>query len=151
MNASFEKLCLTWEAPPWNAVYRIMLGFAILAAWTHTHVRNGWMILPFFLTMLFLLRFVSYGLRKLLPFSDDTKAVWLRLRKLGKRYDSFEWRKLLWIGVGLSAYAIIFRESQLPAVVLAVLCLIAGVFGWAVFRRVSHSQTEGFKPPQPIT
>jgi len=61
----------------------------------------GWSLACFFLAGLFLLRLVPAILRRLLPFSAETQEVWRERRKLGKRYDSYQLRKLLWIGVGI--------------------------------------------------
>ena len=82
----------------------------------------------FLLAGLFLLRLVPAALRRLLPFSTETQDVWRERRRLGKRYDSYQWRKLLWIGLGISLNVLFSHSAESGGVeaVVALLFLVPG-------------------------
>jgi len=113
------------------AVCRTVLGFLLFPtfmALSPADAVNRW-LLPYFLAILLALRIVPAVLRQLLPFSREVQAHWFRYRILAKRYDSYQWRKLLWFGLGMIAY-IAMRGDALPVqAYLAASCTVAGLIG----------------------
>jgi hypothetical protein len=92
--------------------------------------------LLFFAGILVLLRVVPLCLRTLLPFSKEVQAVWFGRRMLSKQYDSYQWRKLFWIGLGLTGYTILFGDIRTTHGVLALVCLLGGGAGLWVWHRL---------------
>jgi hypothetical protein len=128
-----EQLLITLDASPWEAVTRVAIGFAILPAmsWTRLDGSSTWMLVPLLLIVLLLLRIVPFCIRCLIRFSPDVCAVWSQRRYVAKRYDSYQWRKLFWIGVGISLYTGISGQFLVPRVVVSGSCLLAGALGLA--------------------
>ena len=135
-----DKMLLAIESRPWDVLYRAVLGFATL--WAFTRLRgpgtSDWLLAPFLLALFLALRVGPAVLRKAFPFSEAVKQVWAERRQLAKRYDSYQWQKLLGFGMGLALYLVVFKPSSMPIVVIAVGCLLAGILGtllWHVHAR----------------
>jgi hypothetical protein len=123
-------------------MYLTSIGFILVPLSTALRRSDGpdWLLLPVFLAILIGLRVVPAMVRHLLPFSADLQAHWSRHRVLAKRYDSYQWRKLFWFGVGLGCYLALFdRTSGLPGF-LALACLLAGGLGELAWRRVAQTK-----------
>lgn len=93
----------------------------------------------FFLLVLAALKVVPAVLRQVIPFPAETKARWFKQRVLGKRYDSYQWRKLVWVGVGLTVYLVVHGSASRTQIVLAAACLVGGGLGEYVWRRVART------------
>src|SRR5258705_12339522 len=94
------------DEQPWAGLLRAAVGFVTVPAWFAV-ARNRWAewtLLPFFLAVLISLRVVPFAVRKVVPVSAAIHAMWTERRRLAKRFDSYQWQKLLWIGLGLAAY-----------------------------------------------
>jgi hypothetical protein len=135
----FEQLIISVDSPPWSAVYRTGIGFVAFpaASLLRGRVRSGWMTVPVFVFILLLLRLIPAVVRKLAPFSDAAQAFWFERRQLSKRYDSYQWRKLFWMGVGLASYVVISREFLTGRIVGSLFCLLSGAFGMARWRAIA--------------
>ena len=118
---------------------RIILGFVSTAVWAALAgpAANGWTIFPFFLLTLIALRVVPAVVRKLVPFSAAAQARWAEQRQLAKRFDSYQWRKLFWMGLGQILF--VWQSGlRAPAVLtLAAICTVSGGLGLAMWRRRS--------------
>ena len=129
---------------------RVVIGFATLPVMSFLLGSNvsDWMLVPFLLLVLLLLRGVPTIIRKLVPFSPAVKEVWTVRRRLAKLYDSYQWRKLLWIGVGLALYTTAFGQLSPVRIAVFSACILAGVAGtvrWqvvAIDDRLARSMTE---------
>ena len=88
-----------------------------------------------FLALLIGLRVGPAVLRKLLPFSDEGKQIWFDRRQLAKRYDSYQWRKLFWVGLGQLLYAAVGGGLMTGEWLLTAVCLIGGGAGLIIWRR----------------
>jgi hypothetical protein len=86
--------------------------------------------------MLVAVRLVPFIFRRLLPFSREVTSNWSRRRRLAKRFDSYQWQKLLWIGVGLTSYIVVAADYGGSSCALAAFCLLSGGFGLAIWSRV---------------
>jgi hypothetical protein len=132
----FERLLLRLERPPIDGLYRALLGFSFFPLLTRIVGENpsGWTLLASFFGLLFTIRLVPALLRKVLPFSGAVKAAWAEQRKTAKRYDSYQWRKLFWFGVGLACHSLFLGGFEASRVILISTCLAAGALGLGMWR-----------------
>ena len=137
-----EQFLVRLDIGPWSAVWRAALGFCIPAAFRAvTGERDAiWVTLALFLGMMIGLRVIPAVIRMALPFSAETKAIWSQRRQMAKRYDSYQWQKLLWIGAGLLAFAAIEGDLRTGEQVLALICLVGGGAGLAIWRKTDAMQ-----------
>jgi len=133
----FERALLSAEQFPWSALYRIAIGYSMLPLFSRLSAKDdvGWSLLLWFVALLFTLRVLPAVLRRLLPFSKQATAVWAERRVLAKRFDSYQWRKLFWFGVGLAAYVAASGHIGWPSVTLIGVCLGGGALGFLIWRR----------------
>ncbi len=101
-----ERFLVRLDSGPWAAVSRAVLGFAMLPAFRRIAAGDDqvWISLALFVALLIGLRVIPALLRGVLPFSAETRSIWVQRRQIAKRYDSYQWQKLLWIGLGLSGF-----------------------------------------------
>jgi hypothetical protein len=142
----FESMVRRIDAPPVQSVYQVTIGFLVVPAFARAIGAVDWRLVPFFLAVLAAVRAVPAVLRHALPFSSELKAHWFRQRVLAKRYDSYQWRKLFWFGVGLTSYVVMFDRGGLVGGALAAVCLAAGALGFVFWRRVRRSLTAPVAP-----
>ncbi len=131
-----EKLLVGLNAFPLDATYRTAIGLAlvpIVSRVTKKNASGGMLALVLFVVLL-LLRIVPLFIRKLVPFPKRVQAVWSERRQLAKQHDSYQWQKLLWIGLGLSGYIVYSNEFAPSRLVMAGVCLTIGSFGLAQWR-----------------
>jgi hypothetical protein len=149
-----EKIVRHGDMPLWPALFRIGLGFVLIpafAAWDPDGA-SDWRVFAFFLLILLLLRVVPAILRHLLPFSQELQRHWFDRRLLAKHYDSYQWRKLLWFGLGLAAYLALRGTAQGAQGVLAVACLLTGALGEVRWRYLGRTnQAAGIWLPKQIS
>ena len=126
-----ERALLGIECAPWHALYRMAIGWFILPAFFRLFGRNaeGYALFLFFGGVLLLLRIGPVVLRKVFPFSKQAQDIWFERRKLSKVYDSYQWRKLLWLGLGMAAYSAYSRYLEPANTILVALCIVGGVIG----------------------
>lgn len=153
-----EDLLLHVDEPPFDAFVRIAIGFVTLPVLERVTQLSGlessrWVFVPLFLGVLVMLRLVPALVRKLLPFSPSIKSVWAERRQLAVRYDSYQWQKLFWIGLGLVGYAGVSDRLWSVQGCLAAACLVSGAFGLASWRG-KKAQIDSAKAPaarQPVS
>jgi len=136
-----EKLLVRMDERPWDALYRIGIGFFVLPAFHWISGLNGsaWRLVLFFTAILLTLRLAPIILRRIFPFSSEAKAAWTRRRRLAKRHDSYQWQKLFWFGIGLAGYLAASWNFRGVEGVLALFCLVAGGLGLWVWHRKNAS------------
>ena len=127
-----ERFLVRLDSGSWAVVSRVMLGLAIAPicraiAGSHDEV---WVELALFIALLIGLRVIPALLRGVLPFSAETRAIWFQRRQIAKLYDSYQWQKLFWVGLGLLAFDII-GGPQAGEQVITAFCLIGGGAGLA--------------------
>jgi hypothetical protein len=127
-----------------GALYRVGVGYLIAPAWSYAiggRRDAGWSLIPFFVGVLLALRVVPALLRKALPFSAAARTIWAERRQMAKRVDSYQWRKLFWIGIGLALFALRSGQRFPALIVLAFACLMAGAVGLMIWQyRVARNQ-----------
>ena len=135
---SIERLLTNLDNAPWDAISRVALGLCIPPV---IHALSGgsagvWLSLAIFAGMLFLVRMVPAVLRHALPFSAEAKEIWADRRAIAKRFDSYQWQKLFWIGIGLLPYAAAGGMGAGETVVTWI-CLIGGGAGLVFWRGIN--------------
>ena len=136
---TMERVLLKVDEGVFGALYRFGIGVATLPTMSllFGSDHSDWILVPFLLFILLLLRIVPAVIRKLVPFSRAAQDVWAERRRMAKHYDSYQWRKLLWIGVGLAFYLAISGEATVTRIAVCSACLLGGAAGWVMWRSVS--------------
>ena len=135
----FERFLVGLDSWPWSAFVRLLIGLCSspVARTLHGGSRSVWLFPAFFVASLIALRVVPAVIRFALPFSRQANEVWAGRRALAKRYDSYQWQKLIWIGLGLVPYVANVGEAQIGEVLVAAFCLIGGSAGLLIWSRVN--------------
>lgn len=94
----------------------------------------------FFLGLLIALRVVPALVRLALPFSAAAKEIWASRRALAKRYDSYQWQKLFWVGLGLLPHVATAGELQRGEILVTLVCLIGGSVGLLIWSKVNGAR-----------
>jgi len=132
-----EKYLVLLEQAPWNVLYRIGIGYALVPVVSQFsgEDRSGWHLVVWFLGVLFTLRLLPAIARMIVPFSREAREIWTERRRVAKDFDSYQWQKLTWFGVGLAVF--MSSSGNVDAIVLALtsFCLICGGFAFYVWRR----------------
>jgi len=151
-----EKLLQALDAGLPGGLFRLGVGFATIPA---VHRLFGtrdsdWALVLGLFAVLLLLRVVPAVIRKIIPFSQEVQVIWWNRRQLAKRYDSYQWRKLFWIGAGMAIYMVAYRDVSFSHATLSSVCILAGAIGlvrWRVLRSLSpQSKSMGQKVARPV-
>ncbi len=132
-----ERIIVRADEPPWALVTRIAIGYALVPAWTTLAGRDSspWTLIPFFVGVLASLRMVPVVCRKLLPFGAAARATWTARRQIAKQYDSYQWQKLLSVGLGLAVYAFQDTTRSHVQIGLTLFCLLSGAAALVIWRQ----------------
>jgi hypothetical protein len=132
-----ERILVLIEHSPWSALYRLGIGSVMLPLFYRLFGKDdsGWYVVLWFIGVLLALRLLPAVFRKALPFSREVRDIWIERRKTAKRFDSYQWRKLIWLGIGLAGYAVLSGNSGGIVGALTVFCLISGGVGTLIWRR----------------
>jgi len=126
-----ERYLVGLEALPWSAVWRMGLGLTIPPVFSV--IAGGkeliWPYLALFVGLLLALRVAPALFRFALPVSQDAKEAWRKRRFIAKDYDSYQWQKLFWIGLGMLPHAFIGSGLGAGGRALLAICLIGGGAG----------------------
>ena len=128
---TLDRTLISIDRTPFDAVLRALLGFVCipLLSFLHQDVRSAWIVTISLLLLMFSLRVVPVFLRKLLPLSPEVKAVWSERRQIAKRFDSFQWQKLFFVGLGLAGYMMVSRKLLTSTVAVSSFCILTGAIG----------------------
>ena len=134
------RLFANIDTPPWSAVYRFAAGWVSveISAWPFFGRFSDWSLVVALLVVLMMLRVVPGVARRVLPFAKSTKAAWGQYRQLGKRFDSYQWRKLFWVGVGVAACSIWSNRLSVATISVSTICMVAGALGYAAWRNIAR-------------
>jgi len=132
-----DRWLLLLDEPPIGAMYRVAVGYLIIPTYWHFAGMDEptWGLLLFFMAVLISLRIGPLLVRKALPFSDEVVRVWKERRMVAKRFDSYQWAKLVWFGLGMSLYLGSAERAPRWGVALAVFCVVAGGIGLLIWQR----------------
>jgi hypothetical protein len=124
------------DAYPLGAIWRIVVGAVVVpASSVISGSADAVSVIAVFLVTLAALRVLPAIARRILPFSAELRSEWAERRQLAVRYDSYQWQKLLWIGLGLGGYLLLTDETAPAPLVLATVSIIGGALGLFVWRR----------------
>jgi hypothetical protein len=138
-TATMDTFLLNLDEGVFGALYRGLIGFAITPA-MRLLLPSGssdWALAPFLLLVLLLLRFGLAVVRKVAPFSGKLQEAWSVRRRTAKLYDSYQWRKLMWVGAGLACYVAVSGRYEPVPIALSLFCLVAGASATLRWRVVS--------------
>jgi len=137
--SSVNKALIALGAPPVDALYLVVIGFVTIAILSRLQGRDktGWLLVPFLLGVMLMVRVIPALLRHLLPFPAPVLRAWADRRQISKHYDSYQWRKLFWIGLGLGLYTALAGQPSTARIVVSLVCLLSGVLGLVRWRVVS--------------
>jgi hypothetical protein len=147
---TLEQFLINLDRGPCRAISRMALGLTIPPVF---HALLGgrdrvWPSLTLFVGILVMLRIVPAILRRALPFSVEAKRIWAERRNIAKQFDSYQWQKLIWIGLGLLLYATIGGGLTTGELVMTSICLIGGSAGllawWTSMPRVPQSKARTY-------
>jgi hypothetical protein len=136
-----ERFIALLDDYPWSAFYRVGLGYVMLPSFSLLCGKDfhDWCVVGAFLGTLLSIRLVMAVLRKVLPFSNEVRTIWAERRQMAKRFDSYQWQKLFWLGIGMACYAMTSAKFGGVLGVLAVFSLTSGGLGVLLWRRRSMS------------
>ena len=128
---TLDRALISIDRSPLDAVLRVMLGFVCIPVLSllHQDLRSSWVLTIGLLLLMLSLRVVPVVMRKLLPLSPEVKAVWSERRQIAKRYDSFQWQKLFFIGLGLACYMLVSRKLLTSTIAVSSFCVLFGAIG----------------------
>jgi hypothetical protein len=130
-----ERVLVRLDLPPWEWLFRVFAGYLIFPAWVRLadDRRSEWTLILFLPIVLVALKLVPLLSRRLLHVGESVEAVWAERRQLARRFDSYQWRKLFWIGLGMALFALHSRERSEVFLLLMSSCLLSGVVGIGIW------------------
>jgi len=131
----FEQVLIDLDSGAWSKLSRVALGLGIVPVFRTLSGGNdsAWTFIVLFLGLLIALRVVPAVLRRGLPFSAEARTIWADRRSIAKQYDSYQWQKLFWIGLGLMPYVFVGGGLRYGELIVTLICLIgggAGLLAW---------------------
>lgn len=128
-----------------GALGRAALGAALLPALRLAVPDPGpWATALALAALLFGIKVFTAVARRLVPVSPQVRAHWDWRRNLARYHDSYQWKKVLWFGLGLSSSAAALDPRPGPGLVGAA-CAVAGAIGQVLWWRKGMS----VRPPEP--
>ena len=126
-----ERLLVLIDQPPWSDLYRVGIGYVMLPLFFYMFGKEAadWYLVLWFIGILVALRLLPVVCRKVLPFSREVKDVWSERRQTAKHFDSYQWQKLSWFGIGLAGYVVLSGTFDGLVCALTVFCLLSGGVG----------------------
>jgi hypothetical protein len=131
-----DKLLLNLDIGPLGALARVALGAAfavVFGAW-RPGARPGTAAAAL-AAVLFGLKAATAVARRLVPAPPLVRAHMEWRRNLARLHDSYQWRKLLWLGLGMVAAAAALGRTDGWELPLGAACVLGGVAAEVVWRR----------------
>jgi hypothetical protein len=140
-----ETLLVGLDEGAVGALFRAAIGFAISPAVAAVMGRaaGDWALVPGVAMIVILLRLVPLVIRRLVPFSSRAQEIWRNRRQTAKRYDSYQWQKLFWMGAGMALYSAVGDALRVPDMAVSAICVVAGGVGLARWRAVAPRRRSG--------
>jgi hypothetical protein len=129
--SSFDRAVVALDVGPLGALWRFLFGCLLAPIYKRVSAPDYSVIsvLGLFVGFLIAFRIGPLLFRKMLPFSQRAKSIWANRREIAKKYDSYQWQKLFWIGLGLSLYLAIYGRVANSVLGLAIGSLVSGGLG----------------------
>jgi hypothetical protein len=131
-----DRLLLGFDVGAAGALWRAALGALFVLALRAVRPGGGlFFALAVLLGLLFAVKALAAVARRALPASPHVRAQQEWRRNLARVHDSYQWRKLLWVGLGMFAAAAVDGPRARWERPLAAACAGAGVTAELVWRR----------------
>ena len=131
-----ERFLINFDVGLPGALLRIALGFLLVPAIRGLGLDPGFSTgVCALLAMLFAVKTVAAVARRLVPATAVVRAYWQWRRDLARYHDSYQWRKLVWIGIGLVLGAVTENPGTGVQWTLGAVCLLGGGVGEVFWRR----------------
>jgi hypothetical protein len=139
-----ERLLLGLDEGLPAALFRVGIGFATIPALRQLLGKHetAWTLLARLLTFLIQLRAVPMVIRKVVPFSQAVQIIWSNRRHLAKRYDSYQWRKVFWVGAGMAIYTSLSGDFSSSRITISSFCILAGAIGLIRWKAIDSRSKE---------
>jgi len=126
-----------------GALGRVALGAALLPALRLVVPEPGaWATALALAALLFGIKLFAAVARRLVSVSPQVRTHWDWRRNLARYHDSYQWKKVLWFGLGLSSTAVALDPASGPGL-LGAACAVAGAIGQVLWWRKGTS----IRPP----
>jgi hypothetical protein len=136
MRTHLENVLISLDIGGAGALLRMVLGVLLVAVVEAAHPETGlWMLSALLLGMLFAIKLVAAAARLVVPASPRVRSHWEWRRTLARYYDSYQWRKLLWYGVGIMMGGALAWPATSAQWILGIACTVAGGVAEALWRR----------------
>jgi hypothetical protein len=147
-----ETLLVGLDEGAVGALLRAAIGFATSPAVAAVMGSSAgdWALVPGVAMLMILLRLAPSVIRRLVPFSSRAQEIWWNRRQIAKRFDSYQWQKLFWMGGGMVLYSAVGDALRVPDVVVSATCLVAGAIGLARWRAVRRGLIRGSAAPRGV-
>ena len=124
----------TLDELPWGALYRIVLGFMVPLLYYQVFSKHHpWGFLLLWCLVLISLRVFPAIFRKLVSVSGELAKIWAQRRKTARLYDSYQWGKVIWFGIGMACYMAVHGNSDSIVGALTLFFIISGALGLSIF------------------
>jgi hypothetical protein len=131
-----DRLLLGFDVGVAGALWRAALGALLVPALRAVHPAAGIAFaLAVLVAVLFAVKAVAAVARRALPASPQVRAHQEWRRNLARVHDSYQWRKLLWVGLGMFAASTLHGPRARWERPLAAACLGAGLTAELLWRR----------------
>jgi hypothetical protein len=130
------KLLLNLDVGPLGALLRIVLGGAFVLALRLVHPDTRILVAAAALgILLFGVKAFAAVARRIVPASRAVRAHQEWRRNLARFHDSYQWRKLLWFGIGIVSAAQFMGPEDGWEMPLGTACVLCGAVAQLVWRR----------------
>ena len=137
-----ESLVSQLDVGVFGAAWRAGLGFLLLPLLSRLApgVGPGQGTVAF-LAMLFGIKVAAAVARRLVPVGQQARDLWAARRNLATNFDSYQWRKLVWFGLGVLAAQATGVSPAPWAWGLGAACVLSGLGGEIAWRRHETART----------
>jgi hypothetical protein len=124
------------DVGPMGALWRTALGAAFAYALSRVLPNaGGWTAVACLAGTLLALKAAAAGGRRFVR-SPRARDEWVWRRMLASDYDSYQWRKLLWVGLGILVARSIAGTSSAWEIPVGLGCVASGAVGELAWRRM---------------
>jgi hypothetical protein len=135
MRAGLDNVLINLDIGMPGALWRVALGILLGPTVEIVHPGTALWMVSGLLAMLLSIKVVGVVARRALLPSDRVRSHWEWRRDLARYYDSYQWRKMLWFGIGIVTSAALGLPGTRAQWVLGVACVAAGGTAEILWRR----------------
>ena len=136
MRKGLDKIYVSLDTGIPGALFRVVIGILFVhAVGAVNPLASAWAMSAYFMAMLFAIKVFAAVSRRVVPVSQMVRSHWEWRRTLARYYDSHQWRKLLWFGIGIMLGDAPHWPVTTAQWILGLACVAAGVAAEIVWRR----------------